>query len=113
MMLIVFLNGKDDLLNFVIVIKFDEGYYCGGMFEFLFAVSTMYSYESSKVRCERKVYYSNIDLDGNVCLNILREDWKLVLLILSVIFGLFLLFSELNLDDFLNKEAAEDLARTF
>ena len=111
-MSIAFPNGKDDLLNFVIAIKPDEGYYRGGTFEFSFAVPTMYPHEPPKVRCERKVYHPNIDLDGNVCLNILREDWKPVLSISSVIFGLSLLFSEPNPDDPLNKEAAEDLART-
>jgi len=39
------------------------------------------------------VYHPNIDLEGNVCLNILREDWKPVLNINTVIYGLNLLFT--------------------
>ena len=39
-----------------------------------------------------QVYHPNIDLEGNVCLNILREDWKPVLSINSVIYGLHYLF---------------------
>lgn len=39
------------------------------------------------------VYHPNIDLDGNVCLNILREDWKPVLTINSIVYGLQYLFS--------------------
>ncbi|KAG0537912.1 hypothetical protein BDA96_03G189300 [Sorghum bicolor] len=31
------------------------------------------------------VYYPNIDLEGNVCLNILREDWKPVLNINTIV----------------------------
>ena len=111
-MSIAFPNGKDDLLNFVISIKPDEGFYRGGTFDFAFAVPAMYPHEPPKVRCEQKVYHPNIDLDGNVCLNILREDWKPVLTISSVLFGLSLLFSEPNPDDPLNKEAAQDLAVT-
>ncbi len=38
------------------------------------------------------MYHPNIDLEGNVCLNILREDWKPVLSINSVIYGLQFLF---------------------
>jgi len=38
------------------------------------------------------VYHPNIDLEGNICLNILREDWKPVLSINSVIYGLNFLF---------------------
>ena len=39
-----------------------------------------------------QVYHPNIDLEGNICLNILREDWKPVLSINSVIYGLNFLF---------------------
>lgn len=51
-----------------------------------------YPHEPPKVKCETTVYHPNIDLDGNVCLNILREDWKPVLTINSVIYGLQYLF---------------------
>lgn len=56
--------------------------------------------------CKTKIYHPNIDLDGNICLNILREDWKPVLNLQSVILGLVYLFLEPNPDDPLNKEAA-------
>ena len=39
-----------------------------------------------------QVFHPNIDLDGNICLNILREDWKPVLSINSVLYGLQFLF---------------------
>lgn len=55
------------------------------------------------------VYHPNIDLEGNVCLNILREDWKPVLTINSIVYGLQYLFLEPNPEDPLNKEAAEVL----
>lgn len=58
-----------------------------------------------------QIYHPNIDVDGNVCLNILREDWKPVLDINAVIYGLIYLFYEPNPDDPLNREAAE-LLRT-
>ena len=55
------------------------------------------------------MYHPNIDLEGNVCLNILREDWKPVLSIYAVVCGLQFLLLEPNADDPLNKEAAEVL----
>jgi ubiquitin-conjugating enzyme E2 M len=46
-------------------------------------------------------------LQGNVCLNILRADWKPILDINAVIYGLIYLFYEPNPDDPLNREAAD------
>lgn len=51
-----------------------------------------YPHEPPKVKCETPVYHPNIDLEGNVCLNILREDWKPVLTINSIVYGLQYLF---------------------
>jgi len=50
-----------------------------------------------------QIYHPNVDLEGNVCLNILREDWKPVLNLTSVMVGLQYLFLEPNADDPLNK----------
>lgn len=99
----------DDILNFVLEIKPDEGMYQGGCYTFTFAMSASYPHEPPKVRCQQKIYHPNIDLEGKVCLNILREDWKPVLNLNAVIVGLQFLFLEPNASDPLNKEAAEDL----
>jgi len=71
------------------------------MGDYLFRFSTLVA-----VLCSQ-VFHPNIDLDGNICLNILREDWKPVLSINSVIYGLNFLFLDPNPEDPLNKEAAE------
>ncbi|KAG8377735.1 hypothetical protein BUALT_Bualt08G0063900 [Buddleja alternifolia] len=73
---IEFPNGKDELMNFEVIIRPDEGYYVGGRFVFSFQISPIYPHDPPKVKCKTKVYHPNIDLEGNVCLNILREDWK-------------------------------------
>jgi len=99
----------DDLLNFKLHVTPDEGYYKGGKFTFSIKVSNSYPHEAPKVKCTNKVYHPNIDLDGNVCLNILREDWKPVLSISAVVFGLQFLLLEPNAEDPLNKDAAEVL----
>ncbi|KAK7694972.1 NEDD8-conjugating protein ubc12 [Cerrena zonata] len=101
----------NDLLNFTLTITPDEGMYKGGSFTFSFAINTNYPHEPPKVKCIPKIYHPNVDLDGNVCLNILREDWKPVLNLNSVMVGLQYLFLEPNADDPLNKEAAEELRR--
>lgn len=123
----------DDILNFVLTITPDEGMYRGGRFSFTFAINQSFPHEPPKVRGQEKIYHPNIDLEGKVCLNILREDWKPVLNLNAVIVGLQVspsppllepllrrarpnstlspkfLFLEPNAADPLNKDAAEDL----
>ncbi|KAI5236204.1 putative NEDD8 conjugating enzyme [Aureobasidium subglaciale] len=101
----------DNILQFSLTISPDEGMYKNGTFNFTFNISQNFPHEPPKVKCTQKIYHPNIDLDGNVCLNILREDWKPVLNLNAVIVGLQFLFLEPNASDPLNKEAAEDLAR--
>ncbi|MCJ1244576.1 NEDD8-conjugating protein ubc12 [Trapelia coarctata] len=101
--------NPDDILNFTLTIEPDEGMYKGGVFHFTFAINQNFPHDPPKVKCTQKIYHPNIDLEGNVCLNILREDWKPVLNLNAVIVGLQFLFLEPNASDPLNKEAAEDL----
>lgn len=59
---------------------------------------------SSNRETNSQIYHPNLDLDGNVCLNILRESWKPVLNLNAVMTGMMFLFiSELNPEDPLNK----------
>jgi len=95
--------------------------YKGGAFIFSFVINMNYPHEPPKVKCTQtvcrfelvcqtifeicsfQIYHPNVDLEGNVCLNILREDWKPVLNLNSVMVGLQYLFLEPNADDPLNK----------
>jgi len=104
-------ENPSDLLNFTLIITPDDGMYQGGTFNFSFQINSNYPHDPPKVKCMNKIYHPNVDLEGNVCLNILREDWKPVLNLNSVMVGLFYLFLEPNAEDPLNKEAAEDLRR--
>jgi ubiquitin-conjugating enzyme E2 M len=116
----------NDILNFTLTIEPDEGMYKGGRFVFTFNINQNFPHEPPKVKCTQKIYHPNIDLEGNVCLNILREDWKPVLNLNSIIVGVQVrlldrmqyiaefnipqyLFLEPNASDPLNKDAAEEL----
>ncbi|RMX72331.1 hypothetical protein D0869_14726 [Hortaea werneckii] len=101
--------NPDDILNFTLTLQPDEGLYKSGLFTFTFSISQSFPHEPPKVKCKEKIYHPNIDLEGNVCLNILREDWKPVLNLNAVVVGLQFLFLEPNASDPLNKEAANDL----
>jgi ubiquitin-conjugating enzyme E2 M len=116
--------NPDDILNFILHIEPDEGMYKGGHFTFSFVINQNFPHDPPKVKCQEKIYHPNIDTKGNVCLNILRDEWKPVLNLNAVIVGLQVscmsimssisnawqfLFLEPNPADPLNKEAAEDL----
>ena len=49
-----------------------QGFYKYGTFQFSFKVGHEYPHDAPKVKCETLVYHPNIDLEGNICLNILR-----------------------------------------
>jgi len=96
-----------DLTEFMVTISPDSGFWKGATYLFKFNIPSHYPHSPPKVICLTKIYHPNINLEGNVCLNILREDWKPVLDINAVIYGLIYLFYEPNPEDPLNHEAAD------
>uniref|UniRef100_A0A061S7N2 Nedd8-conjugating enzyme ubc12-like n=1 Tax=Tetraselmis sp. GSL018 TaxID=582737 RepID=A0A061S7N2_9CHLO len=54
-MSIHFPDGKDKIMNFVVIISPDEGFYRGGSFEFSFSIPSSYPHEAPKVKCKTKV----------------------------------------------------------
>eukprot|EP01069_Polyplicarium_translucidae_P001228 Polyplicarium_translucidae@DN1583_c0_g1_i1.p2 len=102
---------KDDVMSFFVDIRPNEGFWKNASYRFSFTVSGAYPHEPPKVKCETKIYHPNIDLRGNVCLNILREEWKPVLAISSVVYGLLYLLLEPNPSDPLNHDAAKVLRK--
>jgi len=105
-----FCNGEKELMKWKLIIKPDDGIYKGGTFVFDVKVPDTYPHDPPKILCETTIFHPNIDMEGHVCLNILREDWKPVLTMSSVIMGMQFLMLEPNPDDPLNKEAAAMLA---
>jgi ubiquitin-conjugating enzyme E2 M len=103
----IFFPDPNDLTTFQVSITPDTGYWARATYHFQFEIPDHYPHSPPKVDCLTKIYHPNINLDGKVCLNILREDWKPVLDINAVIYGLIYLFYEPNPDDPLNQEAAE------
>jgi ubiquitin-conjugating enzyme E2 M len=87
-------------------LKNEDCLWKGGFYKFSVAIPHTYPHDAPKCMCLTPIYHPNIDLEGNVCLNILRADWKPVLGVNTVILGLIYLFIEPNANDPLNKEAA-------
>merc|ERR1711997_13411 len=101
------LPNQEDLQNFKVSIVPDSGYWKGATYTFNFVIPDNYPYKPPKVTCDDLVYHPNIDLQGNVCLNLLKADWRPILSVQQVVHGLIFLFLEPNPADPLNLEAAE------
>ena len=84
-----------------------DSYWYGGKYLFSFHFSEDFLNVPPKVMCKTKIYHPNIDYDGNVCLNMLKEDWKPVLTGLDCIPGVYQLFVEPNPNDPLNHDVAK------
>jgi ubiquitin-conjugating enzyme E2 M len=106
------LKDKDDLLNAIVTIVPPDGLWKKATFRFNYKVPDDYPFKPPKVTCLDKIYHPNIDLEGNVCLNLLRKDWKPILDTNAVVYGLMFLFNEPNPDDPLNQEAAAVLRQS-
>jgi len=95
------------------------GTWSGGTFKFLIRVPDTYPHDPPKVLYlgPSRLWHPNIEGESDkkewgVCLNILRADWKPVLAVRDVVFGLEMMFYEPNIDDPLPgtaKEAARHL----
>jgi len=104
---------EGNIMHFTLKITPVDGMYKGASFNFTINIPNSYPYDPPKVHCDTLIYHPNIDFEGHVCLNILRQEWMPVLSIGSVIFGLMTLFLEPNPDDPLNKEAAQLMNSNF
>lgn len=97
-------KGKDDLQHFKLKMKASEdSLWYKGIYHFKVDVPDDFPISPPKVHCDTQIFHPNIDMDGNVCLNILRKDWTCVLSINHLIFGLETLFLNPNPMDPLNK----------
>ena len=84
-----------------------SSYWYGGKYTFSFHFPDNYPFNPPKVMCKTKIYHPNIDYDGNVCLNMLKDDWKPVFTGTSCVAGVYYLFVHPNPNDPLNHEVAK------
>ena len=84
-----------------------SSYWYGGKYLFSFHFPDNYPFNPPKVMCKTKIYHPNIDYDGNVCLNMLKDDWVPTYTGTSCIAGVYYLFVEPNANDPLNHDVAK------
>jgi ubiquitin-conjugating enzyme E2 M len=97
----------NDLMNLNISILPGEGYWNNSKIGFKIVVPDDYPFSSPKVTCTSPIFHPNIDLEGNVCMNILRLGWFPHMSLNTIVFGLLNLLISLDSTDPLNHEAAD------
>ena len=102
------IRQQGSVIDFEVEYTPDAGsYWYGGKYLFSFHFPDDFPFSPPKVMCKTKIYHPNIDYDGNVCLNMLKEDWNPTYTGESSIAGVYQLFVEPNPNDPLNHEVAK------
>lgn len=100
-------QGEAHKLRFICTISPRDGFWRNGCFDFLLHVPLGYPFVPPTVRCITPVFHPNIDANtGDIALALIYQDWKPVLSINTVVFGLQLLFVEPDLDSVKNQDCA-------
>lgn len=80
--------------------------YTGGVFFLTITFPTDYPFKPPKVSFTTKIYHPNINANGSICLDILREQWSPALTISKVLLSICSMLTDPNPDDPLVPEIA-------
>jgi ubiquitin-conjugating enzyme E2 D/E len=98
---------KDDLFTWqATIIGPTETPYEGGIFNLKILFPADYPFKSPKITFETKIYHPNINSNGSICLDILKDQWSPALSITKVLLSICSLLSDPNPDDPLSPEIA-------
>lgn len=80
--------------------------YAGGVFFLSIHFPTDYPFKPPKISFTTKIYHPNINSNGNICLDILKDQWSPALTISKVLLSICSLLTDANPDDPLVPEIA-------
>lgn len=98
----------DDMLHWKCTIDGPKDTYYEGMeFSLTMNFPTDYPIAPPTVKFETPVYHPNIDMSGNICLDVLKDQWSAMLSIPSILLSIQQLLETPNNDSPLNGQAAQ------
>ncbi|KAL4805451.1 ubiquitin-conjugating enzyme/RWD-like protein [Aspergillus unguis] len=80
--------------------------YSGGVFFLTIHFPTDYPFKPPKVNFNTRIYHPNINSNGSICLDILRDQWSPALTISKVLLSICSMLTDPNPDDPLVPEIA-------
>ncbi len=83
--------------------------YEGGVFFLKIQFPNDYPFKPPKLQFETKVYHCNINAQGGICLDILKDNWSPALTISKVLLSISSLLTDPNPDDPLMPEIAQQV----
>lgn len=84
----------------------DDTPYAGGVFNLFIEFPTDYPFKPPKVAFTTKVFHPNINAQGGICLDILKDQWSPALSITKVLLSISSLLADANPKDPLVPEIA-------
>jgi ubiquitin-conjugating enzyme E2 D/E len=102
----------DDLFHWSATIMGpDDSPYSGGLFFLDIHFPADYPFKPPKVTFTTRIYHCNINSNGGICLDILKEQWSPALTISKVLLSICSLLTDANPDDPLVPDIADLLRK--
>lgn len=81
--------------------------YAGGFFQLDITFPTDYPFKPPKIAFTTKIFHPNINVQGGICLDILKDQWSPALTITKVLLSISSLLTDANPSDPLVPEVAQ------
>jgi ubiquitin-conjugating enzyme E2 D/E len=81
--------------------------YENGKFNLSIFIPEHYPFEPPVIKFITPIYHPNISINGDICLNIIRDEWSPILCIRQVLLGICVLLDNPNPDDPLRNDIAD------
>jgi len=85
----------------------EDSPYAGGVFFLNIHFPTDYPFKPAKFNFTTRIYHPNINANGSICLDILKDQWSPALTISKVLLSISSLLTDANPDDPLVPEIAQ------
>ena len=85
----------------------EDTFYAGQKYKISISFPTNYPYTAPTIKFVSPMWHPNVDMSGNICLDILKDKWSAVYNVQTVLLSLQSLLGEPNNSSPLNAQAAQ------